>query len=124
MEDHFIICGHCHRQFFICKRCFRGHRYCSDGCRKHGYELRRRIARRKYALSPEAKADHRDRNKIYRIYGPKKFFVMDKSSEPKKKLLNAITQTEILVPHCCICCGVNLVGVEVEGHKISLLLPD
>lgn len=124
MEGHFITCGYCHKQFFICKHCFRGHRYCSDGCRKHGYELRRRIARKKYALSPEAKADHRDRNKFYRIHGPKKFFVMDKSSALEQKLVNAVPQTEILVPRCCICCGVGPVGVEFEGYKTSLLLPD
>lgn len=59
-------CAHCQRLFAICRACDRGHRYCSDFCRLHGKRaVRRRIARA-YRSSPEARADHRDRQRARR----------------------------------------------------------
>lgn len=90
------------------KFCYRGHKYCSVACRKSGYESRRKIARKRYSSSLEALADHRDRNKIYRIYGRQYSTVMDKSSDKDqvpvasqpedykiKKLLTGVSIPEI-----------------------------
>lgn len=124
MEGHFISCGYCHTQFFICRHCYRGHRYCSSPCRKLGYEIRRRLARKKYAASAEARVDHRDRNNLYRVYGPIGFVVMDKTYAPDGKLVNPSAQKKGPGSQRCICCGSTPLGDEIAGHKISLLLQD
>jgi len=61
-----IICRGCRSTLLICRSCYRGHTYCSTVCRDLGYKERRKAARKRYAASPEAKLDHRDRNRSYR----------------------------------------------------------
>lgn len=62
----FIICKSCKSPLLICRSCYRGHRYCNNACRDLGYKERRKAAMARYSASPEAKLDHRDRNRAYR----------------------------------------------------------
>ena len=50
-----IGCSCCGRMFAICKSCYRNQKYCSDECRKAGYQERHRIAQRKYSSKKDIK---------------------------------------------------------------------
>ena len=58
--------GGCGALFFICPPCDRGQRYCSPACRTQARIQQTRRANRRYQLSPEGRADHRDRQAAYR----------------------------------------------------------
>lgn len=81
-----LQCHCCQSVFVICKSCYRGHKYCSEGCRINGYNLARQKARHKFEKSIEAKLDHRDRSRRYRLSAKKS--VTDKSSNISTKHLN------------------------------------
>ena len=72
---HFPSCG---AVFYLCRHCDRGQRYCSTRCRQKALRLQRREANRRYQQSPEGRADHRDRQREYRLR--LKARVTDKSS--------------------------------------------
>ena len=91
MIGYVLSCSHCGETFVICKSCYRGHKYCSKSCREAGYESSRIKARRKYNQSIEAKLDHRDRNRKYRLKSYQKN-VMDKTSVSSQNELNLNTQ--------------------------------
>ncbi len=61
-----ISCKDCGISFYICKSCYRGQVYCSEECRKKGYQKTRRTAQKKYLRSPEAREDHREAQQRYR----------------------------------------------------------
>ena len=99
-----IQCLACGSEFVICRHCYRGHRYCSSGCRDHGYERARKKARQRYAKTIEAKADHRDRMRVYRKRLVQacslQISVMDKSSgQSRTPILCARTAAT------CVVCG-------------------
>jgi len=113
-KDYLISCPICSIKFIICHRCFRGHKYCSRECRDRGYEDARRRARKKYAQSPEAKLDHRDRNRIYRL-GKKlneENTVMDKSSKKITSLIEKQKAESVVRALLCIYCGANCFSGE------------
>ena len=56
----------CRSVFYVCSRCDRGQRYCSRACRRQARLHQHRCANRRYRNSPEARADHRDRQRRYR----------------------------------------------------------
>ena len=64
--------------FYLCRYCDRGQRYCSTRCREKALRLQRRDANRRHQQSPEGRADHRDRQREYRLR--LKIRVTDKSS--------------------------------------------
>jgi len=98
----------------IFHRCFRGHKYCSQECRGRGYEDARKRARRKYAQSQEAKLDHRDRNKEYRLKKKRneKNIVMDKSSKKITSLIEKKKTESVAWPLLCIYCRANCFSGE------------
>lgn len=100
MTGHDVVCRRCTISFFICSRCFRGQVYCSSFCRKAAYKERKRLARKKNAATPHARALHRIRNKNYRVYGRKSPNVMDPSSD---KGLTPVTFAEVTTEYCVIC---------------------
>lgn len=61
---HFPSCG---AVFYLCRHCDRGQRYCSARCREKALRLQRREANRRHQQSPEGRADHRDRQREYRV---------------------------------------------------------
>ena len=65
----------------ICRKCYKGHRYCSAICKKLGYEKNLKAAKKRFELSIEAKADHRDRQKKYLESLKFKKIVTDKLSK-------------------------------------------
>ncbi len=99
---HDLFCRQCGIAFFVCSSCFRRQIYCSSRCRQIGYEERRRVARKKYAATPEARADHRDRNKLYIVYGRQGPIVMDKSSDK-----GPVDIPSADIRSGCILCGVK-----------------
>ena len=105
--DHTIICSICSTPFVICHGCFRGHRYCSHDCRDHGYREARKRARKKYAQSPEARLDHCDRNRRYRINKKwaAKNIVMDKSSKKSSEALKPHQSQPTIQLNFCHFCG-------------------
>ena len=62
-----LQCKQCSEVFVICKSCYRGHKYCSKSCRDEGYKENQSKAKKKYETSEEAKLDHRDRSRRYRL---------------------------------------------------------
>jgi len=120
-----ITCQHCGNFFAMCKRCYRGHKYCSENCRKTGYASSQNRARNKYNKSIEAKLDHRDRNRRYRLH---KNIVMDKTSKinsPQIKTFHtSIHQRlgEALRSHAgiCIACKKTVFpkGVPLYGGSV------
>lgn len=56
----------CRAEFWICSRCDRGQCYCSPACRRHAWLDQHRRANRRYRNSPEARYDHRQRQRAYR----------------------------------------------------------
>src|SRR5262249_21221159 len=60
-----IACKQCRKKFWVCRRCYRGHKYCSSVCKATGYKAVSKRAKRKYESSPEARKDHRDRQRRY-----------------------------------------------------------
>lgn len=105
-----IQCSYCDQQFVIHHHCYRNHKYCCDWCRRKGYELRRKLARRKYADSEEARLDHNDRQRRYRDENKgkdQKIFqsMLDKTS---------IKDPEIIKPDLefCIVCRQRVTFVE------------
>jgi hypothetical protein len=97
---HDLLCRHCGNPFYICAPCFRCHAYCSLICRRNGYEARKRVARKNYAATAEARADHRDRNKQYRVYGRQGSTVMDKTSDRGP---DPVPSPKILPDQCIVC---------------------
>lgn len=59
-------CRACHARFYVCRSCDRGHRYCCPACRVEGRRRCLQVVRRRHEQSPEARADHRDRQRAYR----------------------------------------------------------
>jgi hypothetical protein len=87
LVGYILSCKCCDKTFVICKQCYRGHKYCSDSCRDVGYEEARVKARKKYNSSLEARLDHRDRNRKYRLNSHEKT-VMDKTSTEQESTVN------------------------------------
>lgn len=112
-----LRCLACGMPFTVCRSCYRGHRYCSTDCRDHGYERARRRARQRYARTTEAKADHRDRMRVYRKQKrmPVKPLqsVTDKSSDQRPIPLPLVSQC-----HVCIVCG-RIHGLKVREISIE-----
>jgi hypothetical protein len=61
-----ISCKHCQERFYICSSCYRGQEYCGELCRGHARRVQMRAASHRYGQSPEARLDHRDRQREYR----------------------------------------------------------
>jgi len=57
----------CGGLFFICSHCDRGQRYCSEKCRKASRRRQVRSANQRYQQSIEARLDHRDHQRAYRL---------------------------------------------------------
>ena len=57
----------CGELFFICSHCDRGQRYCSEKCRQASRHRQLRLANQRYQQSPEARLDHRDHQRAYRL---------------------------------------------------------
>ena len=55
-----LPCGRCGEAFHFCRSCEPGRRYCSEECSLLAKRARARRARKKYRLSPEGRAQHRD----------------------------------------------------------------
>ena len=53
-----IFCGCCGRIFGVCRDCYRGHKYCSDDCRKAGYDQTHREAQSSYRKTAKGKEQH------------------------------------------------------------------
>ena len=66
------------------------------------------MANKKYAASPEALADHRERNKLYRVYGRQGSTVMDKTYDEGPAQLPSNNS------HCCIVCGAERYHEDME----------
>lgn len=102
-----LECPTCQIHFIICRSCFRGHKYCSGSCRDFGYQQKTKLAKKKYALSADAKRDHADRNRVYRINKKKRIktknIVMDKSSAQSLDTVTVSTIIEKFCPRCIIC---------------------
>jgi hypothetical protein len=96
-----LTCKCCNQIFFICKSHYRGHRYCSELCRKAGYQESRKKAREEYEQKRKAKQLNAKRQAAYRerqnsntlTYiqnsGPSNK-VTDQSSLLNKKILNPL----------------------------------
>ena len=115
--DHNLSCPVCGINFFICSSCYRCHKYCSLSCRKTGYERSQKKARKKYAISPEARADHCDRNKNYRVYGRQSPVVMDETSDESP---NEVAFVKIDINYCLICKRRS----EHENLELFAVAPD
>lgn len=114
-----LKCANCSANFVICRGCYRGHRYCSPTCRDRAYAEARKRARRKYAQSPEARLDHRDRNRIYRrrFKWREKDFVMDKSSMTES-LAVILQNVKSAMRTCrCIVCGQDFSQREMTADE-------
>ncbi len=98
-----IDCAHCQHGFAICKSCYRGHKYCSESCRALGYRQNKVKARKKYDSSSEAKADHRDRQKAFRL--------RKKEHDPEPRVINSVTDQSS-----------NLTSSSVDGPSFKDLL--
>jgi hypothetical protein len=61
-----LKCQCCYQIFFICKRHYRGHRYCSDLCRKDGYQRHRQQAKHRYNQKQKARRSNAKRQAAYR----------------------------------------------------------
>jgi hypothetical protein len=57
----------CGAMFFLCLSCYRGQTYCSQPCRQKSRREQLRQANRRYQQSWEARLDHRDRQREYRL---------------------------------------------------------
>jgi hypothetical protein len=55
-----VPCGVCGEPFQFCRSCEPGRRYCSEECSLLAKQACVRRARKKYRLSPEGRAQHRD----------------------------------------------------------------
>ena len=66
LRQRFCLGSECHAVFFVCSHCDRGQRHCSLACRKQARLRQHRGANRRYRNSPEARKDHRDRQREYR----------------------------------------------------------
>jgi len=136
-----IICRGCKSTLLICRSCYRGHSYCSTACRDLGYKERRKAARKRYAASPEAKLDHRDRNRSYRkrrkyngINQEKTTTdslpesVMDKGSTRSQLNLYSRPELKSLGPSKCLLCGQDISGIYkgrgYEDLELFPLVPD
>ena len=100
MPFHSITCSLCGEQFLVCTSCYRGQRYCSPLCRRVGYANQRKLARLRYAKSLEAKLDHRERNKLFRIYGRQTIRVMDHTSAQRP---DALVSSANARDRCLVC---------------------
>lgn len=107
---HDLVCRWCGGSFFICSSCFRGQNYCSPLCRKLGYACRRREARKKYAASLRGRTKHRERNKLYRVYGRQHSSVMDPSSDKSPNQVFVIRAD----PQRCVVCGCRRINEDLE----------
>ena len=73
-EVSFLVrCPGCGVVFAVCARCYVGQRLCGEACREAG----KRGARRRDQRSVEGAADHRDRNRAYRVRRHERGRVMD-----------------------------------------------
>lgn len=63
----FCRAADCGAMFFICLSCYRGQTYCSQSCRQKSRQEQLRQANRRYQRSWEARLDHRDRQRAYRL---------------------------------------------------------
>ncbi len=68
------------------------------------------MARKKYAASTEALADHRERSKNYRVYGRQTPIVMDGTSDIHPDTLYSCTYQQ----DQCAVCGVRRVHENLE----------
>lgn len=114
---HDLICPVCGIHFFICASCYRCQKYCSPTCRKTGYSAKQKIVRKKYADTPEARADHCDCNKLYRVYGRQCAIVMDETSDKDLDSLSSIS----ISPNKCTFCGVRR---NDENMELFTVTPD
>lgn len=113
-----LKCGNCMSHFVICRSCYRGHRYCSPECRDRGYAEAKKRARKKYAQTPEARLDHQDRNRLYRL-GRKwnrENFVMDKSSMSDSMAVVPKAEKSSPKASCCIVCDRSFSQEEITPH--------
>lgn len=113
-----LKCSNCMSRFVICKSCYRGHRYCSLECRDRGYAEARKRARRKYAQTAEARLDHRDRNRLYRLRRKwnHENFVMDKSSMYDSMAVVPKAEKSSPKAVCCIVCHRDFSQKELPAH--------
>jgi hypothetical protein len=137
----FIVCRTCKVTVLICRSCYRGHTYCNNICRDFGYKERRKIARLRYAASPEARLDHCDRNRVYRkrcksnekilnvpSYVGSKNTVMDKGSV--QSLHNLYSKKEFAKPatYYCHLCGQKVTELHLrrgyENLELFTFIPD
>lgn len=136
-----IICRSCKSTLLICRSCYRGHSYCSITCRDLGYKDRRKAARKRYAATPEAKLDHRDRNRSYRKR--RKYnqtdqektttdssvkSVTDKGSTESQLNLYSRSELSRLKLSKCQLCGEDITGIYkgrgYEDLELFPLVPD
>lgn len=114
-----IQCATCVQQFHICRSCFRGHKYCSQDCKVIGYRRCLYKAKEKYESSEEARLDHRDRSRRYRIRKSRKIkliqIVTDKSSE---NIMISVKSS--LDKNCCIVCNRFLFNKELGIENLEL----
>ena len=66
-RQRFCLDRDCGGLFFICSHCDRGQRYCSVRCRQASRHRQLRLANQRYQRSPEARLDHRDHQRAYRL---------------------------------------------------------
>lgn len=66
-RQRFCLDRDCGELFFICSHCDRGQRYCSEKCRKASRRRQVRLANERYQQSTEARLDHRDHQRAYRL---------------------------------------------------------
>lgn len=123
-----LHCRYCRLQFYICRPCYRGQRYCSPFCRDRGYNETRRQARCRYAKSTEARLDHRDRNRRYRLRKKKitsksTTSVTDQSSIKRRCVIFEALHASRFPQECCQACGRRLFDQRKGGISGLGLFP-
>lgn len=109
-----IQCAACDSTFEICRACYTGHKYCSPECRNIGYRRSLNRARKKHELSPEARLDHRDRSRAFRLRhrqpgNDNRNSVTDETSDENLVQLNFAGEKNV-----CVVCGCKFLGSRVE----------
>lgn len=67
MERLVILCKSCGDEFVVHDGCYRGHVYCGAACRVAGRQETARAARRRFRLTAEGRADHREAERSRRL---------------------------------------------------------
>jgi hypothetical protein len=118
-----LRCRTCSRTFHVCVAHYRGQGYCGDVCRRAGRRLCVSAARMRHQRSEEGAADHRDRNREYRLRRRRR--VMDQRSQKLDSAVKSAPETiaaeEQRAPRrgfvICVVCGAELRLIVVRRRR-------